>query len=1669
MQFLIRLPAGSGQMCVGRAMANGASTCCMQHSLISLIFLRVVICLSFLEFRMVGNFLLYQTWFCPENLATQVRDTDQQCKQHHSANQSKEAVGYNISFLMPHNCDVPCLKSMQPEGSEKVGGVREHCQSRVDNGHTKPPPATAVLCPHSAVDRRGRAQYPPAMQKHTQTVPDKQMQCPNLGVHRATISCQTCCAQVSSQNRVGGANTSYQTHDRHTSGHHRPSDSLLQPLRDMMEELRKDPSKGKATMHFFEQPTACACEAMALTSQPLGCSLNKQQCAMTSSSTLRLENKMQPFQGVVVDLANVLRQDEAGYLHSGRSQAGHQQCPKSPAQVGPKCVWNLGQKDMLVTAQAMTDRRMWPHTMRYRRRQLLHGSALLMLCASYAVLYCVAWAFRTPITHARVTCRLCCGIYRRRPKVLLAEPLVCASSRWLREVVGVYRAQLTSFQSAEVDCRGSPSFGRLVRVGSTVDPRQHVHRQQVPSSRSTSRKWTDAHVQEVDRWRSRWAEVKTAGEDVPGVSAKRVGSFMHQLSRCLQTTLLSDDMCTCMLQPFSVAKDAQHTASYPRVEPRVLAWTSASCHLLQRQITQFLCCTAQAAQRRIMQCNKPPQPYPFPCDRKETPMGVLRSSMGHSCRAEQSFPQNKSPQMNTARVHFGALFMVSWWRNTLGLHKEDSNNYGSHHEVSTAEAGRKSGQGCTCRTMKLHAILVLIILLQCITTAKATLEPSVGGSAVLRPPECPPYEASRHTAQLGAEQNGQSTTTGNRHVTRPVRKRAFIRAQNRAARNGETVYRGRRVTAIQLGVQRHVRTPPSREQGSISCPKKAFRYLCWNAGGLTMEKYQELKHWLTTSEATKFHLICIQETQWSNDSEYELGHWSVIHSGSGSRSGGLLCIIHRSLAAPAQIKSQAPIPGRLLHIRLTTEPAIDLLIVYQHSWLDNQASRDKLLSQRADIWAKISGWIAAVPRRNLCCIMGDFNTEVRHDGRCIGRGTMSQREPRQRDWHMWSDMTKTHDLCLLNTWGKQGTQARAYVPANGRGGSQIDFIALRQIHLQPWCKAVQPFNLPFANVHGMRHIALTGQLPRPSLPRKANSQSSNMLTLRKAQRIMSQDPEVLQRMRQVLRATPLQCHSGGISEALSQAWSTAVQMGERARGNASVILPVLQSTEAVDNQSQEFAASTCLDKPALIRCLWQLRRQIQQCQQKCRVDMSSLLQRWRLACTYSIQSRKLSKECRLNKARKITKLVQEAESIGGASLWQVQRISKKIAPKTKTGKIQFRDDSGFPLSNQAELEMIKTYYNALYNPDDAVDKTPTWDRAATHLNITLQEVQHALQKLPKTKTLPKHHAPAILWATFSEEVAPLVYRDLSQWCTDMTQPLPHEWSNAQVCLLTKPSKPPHTPAALRPISLLPPVAKALAHIAAQRLQPYLQPLLEKFQQFAYVRGREVHDAIERAAAHCAQARVLMSTQQRSIHKLREGVRCAPCRGGLTLSLDISKAFDKLPRHKIAEALDFAGVDSSLKSLILEIQAQATLEFHHHDHTAKIGTSSGVRQGCGLSPALWAIYTCLILQRLHQHMLPEQLTVFADDFLGQWIIRHTSDIPLAIKAMETLISIIQEDGLEISTDKTIVLDGLRGPDKGKNLKPHIFKDPQKGKCLKLNSPPYQRQTYLSWNNLELRAI
>ncbi|CAE7592845.1 unnamed protein product [Symbiodinium necroappetens] len=134
---------------------------------------------------------------------------------------------------------------------------------------------------------------------------------------------------------------------------------------------------------------------------------------------------------------------------------------------------------------------------------------------------------------------------------------------------------------------------------------------------------------------------------------------------------------------------------------------------------------------------------------------------------------------------------------------------------------------------------------------------------------------------------------------------------------------------------------------------------------------------------------------------------------------------------------------------------------------------------------------------------------------------------------------------------------------------------------------------------------------------------------------------------------------------------------------------------------------------------------------------------------------------------------------------------------------------------------------------------------AQSVSFTEAEFAEALACLPAGKAVPHHLPPAVLWKSAATSLARKLLPPLNnEWLSDMTSPPPDEWNIADIFLLLKPGKLP-TAAALRPISLLHPVAKALAVLLKDRLQPAADALLEHLPQYAYLHQRSAQDALDR--------------------------------------------------------------------------------------------------------------------------------------------------------------------------------------------------------------------------------
>ena len=84
----------------------------------------------------------------------------------------------------------------------------------------------------------------------------------------------------------------------------------------------------------------------------------------------------------------------------------------------------------------------------------------------------------------------------------------------------------------------------------------------------------------------------------------------------------------------------------------------------------------------------------------------------------------------------------------------------------------------------------------------------------------------------------------------------------------------------------------------------------------------------------------------------------------------------------------------------------------------------------------------------------------------------------------------------------------------------------------------------------------------------------------------------------------------------------------------------------------------------------------------------------------------------------------------------------------------------------------------------------------------------------------------------------------------------------------------------------------------ERLQSIVQEFVMSSPQYAYITGKSIDGAIARVVQHCAYVREQMKCAVPTVHDRRARKTVKACCGGAMLSLDLSRAFDEVPRESL---------------------------------------------------------------------------------------------------------------------------------------------------------------------------
>ncbi|CAE7280327.1 jockey\pol [Symbiodinium sp. CCMP2592] len=689
----------------------------------------------------------------------------------------------------------------------------------------------------------------------------------------------------------------------------------------------------------------------------------------------------------------------------------------------------------------------------------------------------------------------------------------------------------------------------------------------------------------------------------------------------------------------------------------------------------------------------------------------------------------------------------------------------------------------------------------------------------------------------------------------------------------------------------------------------------------------------------------------------------------------------------------------------------------------------KVYEKRAAIWNALDALVQALPSRHFMYLAGDFNTDLLQEHPYVGvtRTHKGKERAAAQDQHIFQNLLRTHGLRALNSWDNQSTYVDPHGPA-----SRVDFVLARTMQATGCPVTVQP-QIHFASWRsGARHLPLLG-----------------MIDLKAWCRFRDRTPAKLAIDQDALCRA---CRPGPEHELLRQAFAakqhlfTADLLPSQAEAELRNIcvkaFPLQRNrTIALQWQNPEVGQDLSLT--------WQLRRSLKQ--------QAAFWRRehWQ------------------------AQLLEAEQASKAGNPLKFFQVVQRLAPKRAHARVQIRDPKGQILTPALEDKALAEYWQGIYSSTSLPYQAVCLREP---LLVTQQELHDALRGLKQRKAVAKDLAPAAVWKALASPLSCYLNAVLSKIWQSGPLHIPAVWARSDLHFLLKPQKVTRRPQDLRPIALQSAAAKAVLTVFKQRLQHSFLEAMRTLPQYAYVMGRSTHEAISRVAAHCKEVRDLLRSQSLTVFDRFEGACYNPCIGGAQLGLDLSKAFDLLPRRTLQLLLQDTDLSLEEQQVLLEWHQAGKYRIRSkgNEHPVFVRLECGVRQGCVLSPFLWGLFTKHIQNRLDEANGPgwtaRRGTFFADDMHFKWVFRTEAELHSIRLEVLNIFRILRELGMQANPDKSTFIIGARGQQARKWVKRWVRKDSEGRKQFHFGGakqdrvPVASQLTYLgvvlSYRNFEL---
>jgi len=731
----------------------------------------------------------------------------------------------------------------------------------------------------------------------------------------------------------------------------------------------------------------------------------------------------------------------------------------------------------------------------------------------------------------------------------------------------------------------------------------------------------------------------------------------------------------------------------------------------------------------------------------------------------------------------------------------------------------------------------------------------------------------------------------------------------------------------------------NRSHHDIKIPTKHQLHIgCWNPTGLREggKMHTLIKH----MKDNKLDILVLPETHLTAPDMYTIMGYTIFHSADTSPTPQPytgISIITAPYITPS-ITDLRPINGRFLTVTLkTAEAPLRIIAAYM-------PHNDRPQEERNDAWNTLSQLLTTtIPTVSHptptttstlsvpTIVVGDLNAQIHpqsmSSSTITGPNTLPPQHQQDTDSPEQPNnssalhkLCTSHHLCIPQTWMKKTpNQINTHRRPNGEE-VQLDHILCSQ----SWKPMFHNITVNRTHSLNSNHYLLQAKL----LIKRAKTNKKTP----QSKPAPNPPTEAKEAFNQHLQSHPQASHSAPATDANASTAQTIDQQWEAFRDQITTGL-------------QEHIPTTKhrAKQPWITEATFDLIEARNKARQAQNAEKESQLHK---------DIRRAAKKDKANWLKE--QLDHSAQALTARDKWAwIKRLKKpytgrSISLKNKRGEVV----NTFSQADTFAEYLAHSHWCPPPHPYTGSTQPIHTDSPVSMNPVTITELQKILGRVKNHKAPGPDNIPAEAYKWMDEtslqQLATLFNRIIS------TGQIPQEWSKATVVEIYK-GKGSHTdPEMYRPISLLSTAYKIFARVLQTRLEKAIDHKL-RVTQFGFRSNR--------------------STSQ-PIHIVRRLIENAEAHGDTlySLFLDWEKAFDKIHPQALLTSLQRFGINQEYINIIQSIYDHPAFTVRAmNNHSTEHVSSSGIRQGCPLSPYLFLVVHSCIMHDVEAQMTDDHNT------------------------------------------------------------------------------------------------